>query len=324
VFLSYQEAKAETYTKLKGESKEAMKKGELKHADRVLFKQSLARSLGAHWTAFKESKGLDQKEKAAALKLEKTASKKEKDKLHRANKMQASKLKREAAAKVKTEAREAKKAAGKAPNFQTKTRPKRKPKKPPRSRRNSGDSEASPSSSDTNSSLSGEEPEDPNKSESEEDGSADAKSTAGSDENPDFTIEECSEPGIVLAWGGSRKGKADVFAGVTDKLVYSGRGTTRKVETVIGQYMQPVVPGQPVGKWARSVVAGTNDPWLFQVNRTRTGNKVDDHIHSSDVFAIVDWEKDGVVVTGGIWSDGCILTEGEWGVLLSNLHSTYE
>jgi hypothetical protein len=78
------------------------------------------------------------------LKLGKTASKKEKDKLHRANKMQATKSKREAAAKAKTEAKEAKKEAGKAPNLQTKTRAKRKPQKPSRSRRNSGDSEASP------------------------------------------------------------------------------------------------------------------------------------------------------------------------------------
>ena len=321
MYNSYQAMKTETTRNLKEESEQAMAKGELKGQDRALYRQKLAQHLGAHWATFSVSKKLEQQERAAAVKMEKASSQREKTKKTRETKALVAKNKREAAAKVKVEAKEAKKAAGKAPSKKAKTRPKKTLTK--RSGRHRVDSEASQSSSDTNSSLSGEDAEDPGKSESEADGSDDEQSSVGAFSALDFTIEECSELGSVLAWGGGKNGKAVVFAGVTDKIVYSGEGVSKIVESVIGQYIQPVVLGRPVGKWVRSVVADTNDPWLFQVNRTQTQDKVDDHIHASDVFAIVDWEMDGVVITGGTWSDECVLTEAEWGVLLSNLKDLF-
>ena len=131
-------------------------------------------------------------------------------------------------------------------------------------------------------------------------------------------------PGMVLAWGGEKKGVgAAVFLGVVDSV---DRSVDGGINTIRGQYLQPQVDGSFIGVWTRSLLASTGKAWVFTVLPANPAKKkTKDTILASDVMALVDWvDADGQLLAAGQpWTDTAQLTAGEWSTLEENLMELY-
>jgi hypothetical protein len=282
-------------------------------AQRASFKLQLCQSLGKLSAVNSTESQLVKKELRNEANEKKAAAKK--NKKARGKAVTAVKKEQTAAAKAKV-----KKAAAHA-KVKAKAAPKSKPPAKKRRAKRKADGSSSESSSEASDLPSSNDDED-EKSEalpvdsSSSDDDRPLKATTA--ESPDFALSELKR-GEVVCWGGAAaptSKRPEIYLGVLDKV---GK------QEATGQYLEPLLVGQNVGKWARSYrVSKQGDQrgaFLFKVD-VRNGGKKTDTIHPSMVVAVPSWLVEGIETEQ--WEEDAVLTDVEWNVLVENVEECHE